>query len=425
VTAAAPVPVLTAVTGAAWESDLVAELDGGGHGLTVVRRCVDVPEVLAAAASGLGRVVLLAADLRSLDRDAVARLAAVDVAVVGLTDPGDTVAEERLHRLGVVRVLAVDAGAAAVARAALHADRDRGEAADPASPPRPPRLPGRGRTVAVWGPTGAPGRTTVAVGVADDCARLGVPTLLVDADVYGGVLAQVLGLLDDSAGLAAACRAAGAGRLDEAALAELAWQLRPALRVLTGIVRADRWPELGPAALTEVLEVARHLAALTIVDCGFSLEQDEELSYDTAAPRRNGATLAVLAAADTVLCVGTADPVGLQRLIRALAELHATAPDVRPLVVVNRVRPGVIDGDPRQELAVALRTWAGITDLTFLPWAPDALDAAGLSGRTVAEVAPASPLRLALAELARRLSGVPPTRSRRGPLGVRRRRTLV
>jgi len=37
----------------------------------------------------------------------------------------------------------------------------------------------------------------------------------------------------------------------------------------------------------------------TVVDCGFSLEQDEELSFDTAAPRRNGATLATLLAADT------------------------------------------------------------------------------------------------------------------------------
>ena len=59
-----------------------------------------------------------------------------------------------------------------------------------------------------------------------------------------------------------------------------------------------------------------------MVDCGFSLEDDEELWFDTTAPRRNGATLAVLEAADTVLCVGGADPVALQRRVRALAELR-------------------------------------------------------------------------------------------------------
>ena len=46
--------------------------------------------------------------------------------------------------------------------------------------------PGRhGTVVAVWGPTGAPGRTTVAITLADELARLGHETLLVDADVYG------------------------------------------------------------------------------------------------------------------------------------------------------------------------------------------------------------------------------------------------
>ena len=38
--------------------------------------------------------------------------------------------------------------------------------------------------------------TTVAVGLADEAAELGIlyRTLLVDADVYGGVVAQVLGV---------------------------------------------------------------------------------------------------------------------------------------------------------------------------------------------------------------------------------------
>ena len=67
-------------------------------------------------------------------------------------------------------------------------------------------VPGGGRIVAVWGPTGAPGRTTVAITLADELARLGCGSLLVDGDVYGGVIAAVLGLLDESPGLAAACR---------------------------------------------------------------------------------------------------------------------------------------------------------------------------------------------------------------------------
>ena len=43
----APVPVLTAVTDAAWESGLVAELTRSALGVTVVRRCVDLADLLA------------------------------------------------------------------------------------------------------------------------------------------------------------------------------------------------------------------------------------------------------------------------------------------------------------------------------------------------------------------------------------------
>jgi hypothetical protein len=59
---------------------------------------------------------------------------------------------------------------------------------------------------------------------------------------------------------------------------------------------------------------------VTVVDCAFAVEADEEISFDTMAPRRNGATLAVLAEADVVLAIGSCDPAGLERLIRGLAE---------------------------------------------------------------------------------------------------------
>ena len=430
------VPVLTAVTGAAWEADVVAELSRGDHGVTVVRRCVDLAELLSTAAAGTARAALLSADLRRLDRDAVSRLAAVGVAVVGLVDPGDGEAERRLRQLGVPSVLPADAGAlrisAAVARAVteIHTMQTQDAVADPRAAlpdldtpvPPPPPPAGHGRVVAVWGPTGAPGRSTVAVGIADEAARLGVSTLLIDADAYGGVVAQLLGLVDESPGLAAACRAAASGQLDAAALARLAWTVQPMLRVLTGIVRAERWTELRASAVEVVLRQARHLARLTVVDCGFSVERDEEAAFDTVVPRRNGSTLAVLRAADTVLCVGGADPVALQRLIRAISEVQEVLSSRTPLVVVNRVRKVVVPGNPRREVATALARYAGVTDPAFLPHDGAAADAALGAGRTLAEVAPDSPLRTGLVSLARRVAGVPaaPAASTRRRVGVRR-----
>ena len=358
------VPVLTAVTDAVWEADLVSAFEHQDFGVVVVRRCVDLADLLAAASAGTARAVILSADLRRLDRDALARLATAGVAVIGLVAQGGLPgtsddAERRLRQLGVRYVLAADAGPALISAEVATAIADGvatggldplrlGYADRRAALPDVPALAlvpddveahrVDGRLVAVWGPTGAPGRTTIAVVLATEAARLGCPSLLADADCYGGVIAQVLGLLDESPGLAAAVRQANAGNLDLHSLATLARVVGPNLRVLTGIARAERWPELRPSGLVAAYAIARQLAALTVVDCGFGLEQDEELSYDTTAPRRNGATLATLADADHVIAVGSADPVGLQRLVRGLAELAEVLPQCRPQVVVNRVR---------------------------------------------------------------------------------------
>ena len=70
-----------------------------------------------------------------------------------------------------------------------------------------------GRVVVVWGPAGAPGRTTVAVSLAAVLARRSRRTTLVDADPYGGSVAQHLGILDEVSGLLSAARLAADGTL--------------------------------------------------------------------------------------------------------------------------------------------------------------------------------------------------------------------
>jgi Flp pilus assembly CpaE family ATPase len=413
------VPVLTAVTGALWESALVASLERGTVGVDVVRRCVDLADLLAAAASGQARVALLSADLRRLDRDALVRLASSGVAVVGLVTPGDEPGERRLRQLGVSRVLPADAPAERLAAAVREAGGALGEASPRAlGEPRaampdlldlprsePVVAAGEGRLVAVWGPTGAPGRTTMAVALASEAALLGTHTLLADADTYGGAVAQVLGLLDEAPGLAAAARAANSGQLDVPGLARHARQVSATLRLLTGIARPERWVELRPASLEVVWAMARSLVELTVVDCGFSLELDEELSFDTAAPRRNGATLTTLEQADTVVAVGSADPVGVQRLVRGLAELRETLPRADVRVVLNRARSSVLGSRPEDQLREAMSRYAAVEQLTVVPYDRKGCDAAILHGRALAEVATDSPVRGALEPLVADLAG--------------------
>jgi MinD-like ATPase involved in chromosome partitioning or flagellar assembly len=430
------VRILTAVTGTPWEAALVTALERAACGVSVVRRCVDVADLLAAAAAGHARAALLSADLRRLDREALARLSAARVAVVGVVGPGDEDAERHLRQLGISHIVTADTPApdvAAAVRQAVSAQLAQppdhayaglaGLDAELASLPASSswmsewadenRQPGGGSLMAVWGPTGAPGRTTVAVTLGAEVAALGRTTLLADADTYGGVVAQVLGLLDEAPGLAAAARAANNGQLDLPHLARHARQIHPTLRVLTGIARADRWLELRPAALEVVWTLCRSLVEVTVIDCGFCLEQDEELSFDTAAPRRNGATLLTLDMADTVVVVGSADPVGLQRLVRALTDLREVVPDARVHVVVNRLRRGLfgtVAGDAEHQIRQALDRYVGVTDCVFIPYDRVACDKALASGRTLTEVVAESPVRKAISELAAVLVGHQPSR---------------
>jgi len=397
--------------------DVVGGLERLHGPVTVVRRCSELPELLAACQSGLARAAVVAEGSEGLTASLVDRLGAVGVAVIALTDNADEAA--RLRKIGVASALTgvqsaelSDRIADAVARLtgmdrplALSAEADTGAAlaADPVEPKLGSEDAGSGKIIAIWGPAGSPGRTTIASNIAGEMAADGREVLLVDADTYGASVAAVLGLLDESAGLAQACRLADQGTLDTDALRKVASTVATtsgSFKVLTGITRADRWTEIRATALALVLERARHMAEVVVVDTGFCLEADEELSFDTMAPRRNAATLCPLEVADSVYAVGAADPVGVPRLVRALAELETAVPQAAPTVVMNKVRASAVGRSPERQLQDAWERYGPAPGLTaFLPYDPAAADAALLAGSLLHEAAPESALRRAIREM--------------------------
>lgn len=395
----------------------VAEYLSAATDLTLVRRCADLSELLAVAEAARVSVVVVSAGFPGIDRSAVARLRECGVTVVGVISPWD---EHDALAAWSVPTVPLESGPEellALVRAAGVPDRVPvpSTAAQPAdaaaSTAEPDASREDGVVVVVWGPPGAPGRTTLAVNLAAELAAGGVATLLVDADTHAASVAQHLALLDEAPGVAAATRLADAGRLDVRSLAAVAPVATPGLRVLTGLPRADRWPEIRDESLTHVLQVARRLAAVTVVDVSAPLEEDEDLSYDTRAPRRNAATLAALRTADRIIAVGAADPVGLQRLVRGLADLAAMGKSDAD-VVVTKVRSSAVGAHPESVIADSLDRFASVTSPAFIPDDRAALDGALLAGRTLSECAPSSPARAAIADLAIRY-GAPVRRSRR------------
>lgn len=427
--------VATVVTGigAADEASVAAAL-GRATGVRLVRRCADVADLLAVCSAGRAEVAVVSADFAGLDRGAVAAMQDAGAAVVGVHRPDAGDDEQVLRQWGVTTRVTTDgtpaefaAAVLAVAQAATVAApadvQDDAESledelaalagnATPYVPHDPSLDPDHGfasgatpaPVVVVWGPLGAPGRTALAVNLAAEAARLGVPTVLVDADTHAASVAQHLALLDEAPGVAAATRLADSGHLDLRTLAAAAPEVQPGLRVLTGLPRSDRWPEIRDDALSAVLEQCRQLGRLVVVDVAAPLEEDEELSYDTAAPRRNAATLAALRAATKVVAVGSADPVGLQRLVRGLDDLRSVTPDP-PLVVANKVRAAAVGANPEQRVSEALERFAGVPATRTIPDDRPAFDAALLTGRVLAEHAPNSAARKAITALAAHLTG--------------------
>jgi MinD-like ATPase involved in chromosome partitioning or flagellar assembly len=111
--------------------------------------------------------------------------------------------------------------------------------------------------------------------------------------------------------------------------------------------------------------------------------------------------------------VGAADPIGLQRLVRSLADLADLDGKAPVEVVVNKVRRGAVPGDPAAEVTAALERFAGRAPLALLPYDRDSLDAALASGQLLREARPNSPPRRAVADLAARLAGIPVSSGRR------------
>lgn len=421
------IPVVTIGAG---QAALVGSLERLHGPVTVVRRCSELAELVAACQSGLARAAVVAGGTGDITATLVDRLAAGGVALVGLTDD-----DAERHRLDGLGVLAAPEAVPAAELAGLIAEAvDRAAAftaASPSSPSssfalagaRPLAEPasedvrdepaGDGEIIAFWGPIGSPGRTTLAVNCAAELVADGRSVVLVDADPYGASVAGALGLLDDAAGLAQACRLADQGALDRRALERVAVPVVTGggtLRVLTGLTRADRWPELRAAALTTVLERCREIADVVVVDAGFCLEADEELSFDTMAPRRNGATLRSLELADRLFAVGAADTIGMPRLVRALSELERAVPSASPRVVFNKVRASALGRFPERALREAWERFGpGIPIEAMIPHDAGVADAALLGGSVLLETAPEAAVRLAIA----RLVCSPAQRSRR------------
>lgn len=359
------------------------------HGHEVVARCPSGAELAALVAALRPDAALVAAEPRYLTDRLLAACDEAGTRIVALA--ADEIGRRHAQVLGLFETVDAADGWPAVEPALA------GVVVDPPAPVRAPG--GAGTVIAVWGPAGAPGRTTIAIGIAAELAALGHGVVLADVDTHGASVAPALGMLDEAPGFAAACRLAGNEALDAGELERIAQRYAsPAgdFRVLTGIGRPSRWPELSAERVRRVIQACRDWADYTVLDTASSLENDEEISSDLYAPRRNAATVTAVHEADAVVAVGAADPVGLSRLLRAHVDLLEAAAARDVTVVMNKVRATAVGLNPNGQVTQTLSRFGGIESPVLVPFDLAAVDGAVLSGRTLVDAAPRSAARAAI-----------------------------
>jgi MinD-like ATPase involved in chromosome partitioning or flagellar assembly len=374
------------------EDRILADLVQRGH--VILARAETAEDLLGAISAQAPECVIVSAKTSTLSADVLALCDDWGVRLIALAASE----AERRHAAGLGLYEVLDASAP---WAEIEAVLAGGNIIPLRLGERPAAtLPLRSSSViAVWGPAGAPGRTTLAINIAAELAAAGHTVVLADIDTYSGSVAPTLGLLDEAPGFAAACRLAGTDSLTRSELERIAHRYNSpqgAFWVLTGIGRPSRWPELSTDRVTSTIESLRGWVDYVVLDTGFNLESDEEISSDLFAPRRNAATLAALQCADRVVACGLADPVGLARFLRAWVELADVISTNQVHVLINQVRASAVGLRPAVQITAALRRFGGIESPVLVPCDQAGLDAAVLTGRTLRDAVPRSPARASI-----------------------------
>lgn len=243
---------------------------------------------------------------------------------------------------------------------------------------------GSSKTIAVWGPVGSPGKSTIALNLACELALSGASVFLLDLDLVAPSLAQMLGLTEHPAGLAAACRLAAQNRFDIMQLERLSVRVaagRQSVALMTGISSSTRWPEVTTESLITILELASQHFDYLVLDLASSLESG--LRQPHVALERNQVTSLAISLSEFVIAVCAADPVSIERFL-------ANEPFVRqstagePLILVNRLRKSVLGASAKNQITETLSRLANLSVHGFVPDDPAACDQALLEAIPIA-----------------------------------------
>lgn len=398
-----PLRIATVACNGDQEARLAGDLSTRSD-VTLVFRCVDRSETLAVIRGGDVDAVFVVGAAHWLDAQIADEAHERGVRLVGLV--ADPLEAEQLREVGAGLAVPGTSIDALVAQAQ-------------SVPPQVPRTAsvrtgGRGKTIAVWGPKGASGSTSVAIELACEIAATEPDTLLVDADTYGGDVAQLLAMVEELPTIVWAAHLASKDGLH-------ADEVRTGLRrvgatgpvVLPGIPRPDLWADITEFGWRKLMEALRSLFRFTIYDVGFAIE--ESSIQLPSGGDRNRVSRLTISEVDRVVAICRGDPVGLKSFLWAMEGLRALIDLDKVLVVANKVRAG-----DEQEVGYVLRKHLGKKPVAYLRDKPADLLGAMEAGTAVRNLKPSSDIATSIADLAATLGADVSARGFLTRLGGRR-----
>lgn len=360
--------------------------------LDLLVRCVDRVDALASIRSGSPDVILAVGIPSWFDYQCVEEAKRGGIRLCGMA--ADPIEVEMLETAGFE---------------VLPRDRELDElpgrlrAPDAPAPLRRETPAKTGKVIAVWGAKGAPGRTTVAVELAAALAESEPSTLLVDADLYGGDVLQMLGVVEELPGIVTMARMGARGELaDPGWAAELRRSGPRGPILLPGLLRAELWEEVSAFGWAEVVGAVKSRFRFAVCDVGFCLERARGAAQTKG---RNEVALATVTAADHVVAVVRADPVGIRSFLWALSDSDDVIPRQKLLLVANRVRRG-----EEAEVRSLIRRHLGRPPFSLIPDRPDHALPAVWRGEPVTRVEPSSPIAAEARRIAAAVGGAVATR---------------
>lgn len=204
--------------------------------------------------------------------------------------------------------------------------------------------------IAVHGPPGSTGKSSLAYNLAYEFSELGKRVCLLDLDVHSPSLAVQLGIAEPPIGLSGCARLIRQGRFNVEQferLSVLVRHRRASFRALTGIPASRRWGEVSEDTVRQLLALTRAEFELTVLDLSTSIESD--IFSTTSSSPRNAAIIAALRESDSVISLVLETPLSLSRYLGQHLELQEINTSRR--LVVNRSNNQAAFASALRELA--------------------------------------------------------------------------